>query len=70
MFHLCNGFRGLILTWPDPNPECPRPLTWNLGYSFQIAELYKSGCAVIRLAIVPAVLITVMNTRLSSPCQQ
>ena len=59
MFHLCNGFRCLILTWPDHNPN-PRPRTCDLGYGFQIAKLNKSGCAVIRLAIVTAVLITAM----------
>ena len=60
MFDPSNGIRCLILTWPDPYPKCPRPRTCDLGNGFQIAELYKSGCAVIRLAIVTAVLITAM----------
>jgi hypothetical protein len=55
--HPWNGFRCLILTRPNPNPNCPRHLTWDLGYGFQIAELYKSGYLVIGLAIATAVVL-------------
>jgi hypothetical protein len=50
MLHVWNRFRCLILTQPDPNPNWPRHLTRDLGYGFQIAELYKSGYLVIWLA--------------------
>jgi succinate dehydrogenase (ubiquinone) cytochrome b560 subunit len=45
MFHLWNGFRHL---------------TWDLGYGFQIADLYKSGYLVIGLALATAVVLAAM----------